>query len=96
MYFCPRIIQPNMRRWLIGLLLLPMLGAAQCAMCRKNAENAAPGLAKGLRIGIIFLFAVPYVVAGTVGYLWYKRMRNSAGLGASDRDSGHQPTTGTA
>lgn len=95
MYFCPRIIRLDMRRWLIGLLLLPLLGEAQCAMCRKNAENAAPGLAKGLRVGIIFLFAVPYVVAGTVGYLWYKRMRGGAGLGSGDRDSGHQSAAGT-
>ncbi|MCS7153123.1 MAG: hypothetical protein N2253_07950 [Bacteroidia bacterium] len=85
-----------MRRWLIGLLLLPLVGWAQCAMCRKNAENANPGLAKGLRIGIIFLFAVPYIVAGTVGWLWYKRMRESGRLGAGHRDSGKGPSVGAA
>lgn len=84
-----------MRRWLLGLILFPLLGWAQCAMCRKNAENASPGLAKGLRVGIMFLFAVPYVVAGTIGWLWYKRMRDSGQLGISDRDSGSLPPTGT-
>lgn len=83
-----------MKRWLITFLLLPLLSWAQCAMCRKNAENAAPGLAKGLRIGIIFLFTVPYVVAGTVGWLWYKRMRESGRLGTGGRDSESESATG--
>ncbi len=47
----------------------------QCAMCRKNAEQSNPGLAKGLRVGIIVLFAAPYVAAGVVGWLIYRRFR---------------------
>lgn len=78
-----------MRSWLIGLLIgLPVLSWAQCAMCRKNAEAAAPGLAKGLRVGIVVLFAAPYVAAGVVGWLWYRRTRQYGRMGAGDRDSG--------
>jgi len=56
----------------------------QCAMCRKNAEQANPGLAKGLRIGIVVLFAAPYVAAGVVGWLVYRRLRGAEGEGASE------------
>ncbi|MCS7297421.1 MAG: hypothetical protein RMK19_07425 [Bacteroidia bacterium] len=85
-----------MRRWIIGVfLLLPVIGWPQCAMCRKNAENAAPGLAKGLRVGIVFLFTVPYIVAGTIGWLWYKRMREHEEVGARDRDGGNLPAGGS-
>jgi hypothetical protein len=44
-------------------------------MCRKNAEQANPGLAKGLRVGIVVLFVAPYVAAGVVGWLVYRRMQ---------------------
>ncbi|MCX8112572.1 MAG: hypothetical protein N3E49_05175 [Bacteroidia bacterium] len=84
-----------MKRWLIGLLLFPLLSWAQCAMCRKNAEKASPGLAKGLRVGIVFLLAAPYVVAGAIGWLWYKRMRSGGYLGSGRRDSGTEPSTGS-
>jgi hypothetical protein len=47
-------------------------------MCRKNAEQANPGLAKGLRVGIVVLFVAPYVAAGVVGWLVYRRMRGKA------------------
>jgi hypothetical protein len=53
-------------------------------MCRKNAEQANAGLAKGLRVGIIVLFMAPYVAAGVVGYLVYRRLRGSQTEGASE------------
>jgi hypothetical protein len=53
-------------------------------MCRKNAEQANAGLAKGLRVGIIVLFMAPYVAVGVVGYLVYWRLRGSQTEGASE------------
>lgn len=79
---------------LLGVLGLPVSGLAQCAMCRKNAEAAAPGLAKGLRVGIIVLFAAPYVAAGIVGWLWYKRMKDREGLDARIGDGGAELSSG--
>ncbi|MCX7606886.1 MAG: hypothetical protein N2170_06455 [Bacteroidia bacterium] len=77
------------RKGLIAFLFgLPVMATAQCAMCRKNAEAAAPGLALGLRVGIVVLFVAPYIAAGVVGWLWYKRMRSSERLGPSNRDGG--------
>lgn len=46
-------------------------------MCRKNAEQANSGLAKGLRVGIVVLFVAPYVAAGVVGWLIYRRFRGA-------------------
>ncbi|MCS7189657.1 MAG: hypothetical protein NZ933_07635 [Bacteroidia bacterium] len=77
-----------MRRRVLGLLLLlPLVGWSQCAMCRKNAEAASSGLARGLRVGIIVLFAAPYIAVGLIGWLWYKQMHRSEGMGHSNRDS---------
>ena len=71
----------RVRLWVIGLFLGGMVWG-QCAMCRKNAEQANPGLAKGLRVGIAVLFVAPYVAAGVVGWLIYRRMRGRAEEGA--------------
>lgn len=86
-----------MRKLLLALLLAgPVLGWAQCAMCRKNAEAAAPGLAKGLRIGIVMLFVAPYVAAGIVGWMWYRRMKARERLHASSGDGGAELPSGAS
>lgn len=54
--------------------------AAQCAMCSLNAENAAANgntQGKGLNDGILFLLAVPYLIAIGIGILWYKKYRKN-------------------
>ena len=54
--------------------------AAQCAMCTLNAENGVKDgntIANGLNDGIIFLLAIPYLVAIGVGILWYKKYRKN-------------------
>jgi hypothetical protein len=48
---------------------------AQCPMCRMSAEsNLKNGgsAGKGLNKGILYLFFTPYLVIGTLGYLWWK------------------------
>lgn len=52
--------------------------AAQCAMCAANVEsshNAGGTKADGLNKGILVLLAAPYLAAGVVGYIWYKRFK---------------------
>ena len=67
--------------WMV--LAVPTSGWAQCAMCKATAEtNQAGGGsdAEGLNAGIVYLMAMPYVLMGTVGFLWYrsaKKARNS-------------------
>ena len=54
--------------------------AAQCAMCRSTLENnfsnGDPGIAAGINTGILYLLALPYLVAMIIGYLWYKSTRH--------------------
>ncbi len=51
---------------------------AQCAMCSLNAENSATNgntQGRGLNDGILFLLAIPYLIAVGVGILWYTKYR---------------------
>lgn len=67
----------------IGLLLvmvaLVILDAnAQCPMCRLSAEsNLANGgtEGQGLNAGILYMLAAPYLLVGTVAFLWWRHRR---------------------
>ena len=51
---------------------------AQCPMCRMSAEsNLANGgnMAKGLNKGILYLFALPYLLIGTFAFLWWRKQK---------------------
>ena len=53
---------------------------AQCAMCRATLEsNVSNGsettLSGNLNMGILYLFAAPYLIIATVAYFWYKNSR---------------------
>ena len=54
---------------------------AQCAMCRASVESNQNGdeklsnLGKGLNKGILYLMAIPYILVGTVGFLYYRSNR---------------------
>ncbi len=56
--------------------------AAQCPMCKMSAEsNLRDGgsAGKGLNKGILYMFAMPYLLVGTLGYLWWRNKRNIEG-----------------
>lgn len=47
----------------------------QCPMCRMSAESNLQGggsAGKGLNTGILYMLAAPYVLVGTIGYLWWR------------------------
>ena len=51
---------------------------AQCPMCRMSGEtNLKNGgtAAAGLNQGIIYLLSIPYVLVGTIGYLWWRNRK---------------------
>ncbi len=59
------------------LFLLTIQNAeAQCAMCRGSLESSVSqgttNLAAGINKGILYLLVMPYLIMGTIGYLWYK------------------------
>lgn len=62
---------------------------SQCAMCRATVEsNVGTGkghnhepesdVGSGLNTGILYLMVIPYLLIGTVGFLWYKSSRKKA------------------
>ena len=57
---------------------------AQCPMCKISAEsNLKDGgtAGKGLNTGILYMFALPYLLVGTLGFLWYRNKKNYDKLG---------------
>lgn len=68
---------------LIGAVILVFVvsepALAQCPMCKMSAEsNLKDGgtMGRGLNMGILFLLGLPYLLVGTLGYLWYKNRKN--------------------
>lgn len=52
--------------------------AAQCPMCRLSAEqNLKDGgtAGKGLNKGILYMLSLPYLLVGTLGYIWWRNKR---------------------
>lgn len=68
------------------LLLLLVNGAdAQCPMCKMSAEtNLKSGgtAAAGLNKGIIYLLIGPYIMIGSIAFLWW---RNRKAVKAQDQ-----------
>ncbi|AFC23323.1 hypothetical protein [Saprospira grandis] len=52
--------------------------AAQCPMCRMSAESdlkSGGTKAKGLNNGILYMLILPYILMGTIGFIWYRNQR---------------------
>ena len=57
---------------------LPTELPAQCPMCRMTAESnlkAGGSAGKGLNRGILYMLAMPYLLVGTMGYIWWRNRR---------------------
>jgi hypothetical protein len=55
---------------------------AQCPMCRLSAEtNLKDGgtQGKGLNAGILFMLSLPYLMVGSLGYVWWKNNQKVRG-----------------
>lgn len=53
---------------------------AQCPMCRMSAEsNMANGgtAGSGLNSGILYMLAMPYIIIGTVAFIWYRNRKKN-------------------
>lgn len=69
--------------FILGLFFMSLISVqsiAQCAMCRATLEtNVSNGseteLAATLNIGILYLFAAPYIIIAGVGIFWFRRSR---------------------
>ena len=53
---------------------------AQCPMCRMTLEsNYQNGgtTANGMNTGILYLLVMPYLIVGTIAYVWYKNKKKA-------------------
>ncbi len=65
----------------LSILSAPV-GQAQCPMCKIAAEsNLKDGgkAGKGLNAGILYMLALPYLLVGTIGYVWWRNRRKEDG-----------------
>jgi hypothetical protein len=66
---------------LLALGFLFFLGdaMAQCAMCRvtieNNVSNGETTIGAGLNMGILYLFATPYVLLAALAFVWYRHAK---------------------
>lgn len=45
---------------------------AQCSICTRTAQQMGEKPAKALNTGILYLAAAPLMIAGVIGYRWWK------------------------
>lgn len=51
---------------------------AQCPMCRMSAESnlkSGGSAGRGLNRGILYMLAMPYLLVGTIGFVWWRNQR---------------------
>ncbi len=63
---------------LLAFCLLPLEQFAQCAMCKGAAEanlKMGGGDPVGLNNGILYMFSMPYLLVGAIGYWWWRNRR---------------------
>lgn len=54
--------------------------AAQCAMCAATAESsreAGSSVAEGLNKGVLYIFMMPYLILGTIGFFWWRARKKA-------------------
>lgn len=60
---------------LTAVLSWPSDMLAQCPMCKMSAESNMKGggtFGNGLNAGILYMLATPYLLVGTIGYIWWR------------------------
>nr|WP_246205987.1 hypothetical protein [Fulvivirga aurantia] len=50
-------------------------------MCRatieNNVSNGEIGIGASLNFGILYLFVMPYLLIGFIGYMWYRNSKSN-------------------
>jgi hypothetical protein len=64
---------------LLAFIIISNDTLAQCAMCKSNLEMAREGggtnVGNTLNMGILYLLALPYLVAGVFGFIYYRNYK---------------------
>ena len=79
-----------LQRFICGFLLLMAflvlaseVKAQGCVMCRSQVgshkdKDEAKLVGSSLNTGILYLMAAPYLLIGTVGFIWYRSRKKAA------------------
>jgi hypothetical protein len=79
----------TMKKLIIGIAIFALVIGfsspilAQCPMCKIGAEsNLKNGgtAGNGLNEGILYMLAMPYLLVGTIGFVWYKNRKKDSEL----------------
>ena len=60
---------------LVVLMIISVSTNAQCAMCAgqvESATSAGSSIALGVNKGVLYIFMMPYLIMGTLGYFWWR------------------------
>ena len=77
--FSVRTFVPAMKKSLyffllmFALYLLPIGVKAQCSVCTRTTEQLGEKPAGKINAGILYLAATPLLIAGIVGFRWWKK-----------------------
>jgi hypothetical protein len=58
-------------------LFVVMQAEAQCSICTKTASQLGEGPAQGLNAGIVYLMLTPFLLAGVIGYRWWRKEKQA-------------------
>jgi len=61
---------------ILFILFLDTPSQAQCSICTKTAQQMGEKPGKGMNFGILYLAAAPLILAGVIGYKWYRHNKD--------------------
>lgn len=62
----------------VMFLLASDMWAQGCVTCTQTAAGLGASSAQGLNDGIIYLAALPLIFLATIGFIWYKRNKETS------------------
>ena len=85
----------KLNRFILALftcLVIVVTIDAQCPMCRmsveSNLENTnGAAIGRTINAGILYMLLMPYILVGTLAYVWYKNYKKGIALQDSDTSS---------
>ena len=62
------------------ILVVAHVAYSQCAMCTEVADEASRNgnsAGDGINKGVLYLFLSPYLIVGTIGFIWWRSRRKA-------------------
>ena len=62
------------------ILVVAHVAFSQCAMCTEVADEASKNgssAGDGINKGVLYLFLSPYLIVGTIGFIWWRSRRKA-------------------